>query len=461
MDDIFGYGTMLTGMNPAQSSGRQAKMMTEEKTKLNFAFREELNSIAEGFRHNYCYQCGACVADCPACNYSDTFNPRLIILKALLGFREELISIDSDIWSCTNCYTCSERCPQDVRPVDVIIALKNICVRDGCAPGLINEVSGSVLESGMTTKVTSANTRSRTSGDCSKMTDKKYAPFFGCMMTTKYPWFEAVVRRTLERVGLELVDVEGFTCCPDPIYFQARDKLQWYTVAARNLTLAEEKGHDVITTCSGCTATLSEVNLALKEDPALKDRINERLSRVGREFKGTIDVRHAVTVVRDDFGLDRVTETVVRPLEGLKVAIHYGCHLLKPSRVMRVDDPDRPTILDRLIRAIGAEPLHHPRTLLCCGRACIDDDIPDRMVGDILDAVKDSGADCMGLICPSCFDEFDLGQIVLGRKLKKTFNVPIIYYFQLLGLAQGMNLQEVGLHRHKVKFDNILEPAGA
>jgi heterodisulfide reductase subunit B len=289
----------------------------------------------------------------------------------------------------------------------------------------------------------------------------KYIPFFGCMMTTKYPWFEAAARLSLANVGVELVDVEGFTCCPDPIYFQARDKMEWYTVAARNLSLAEDLGHDIVTTCSGCTATLSEVNLALKEDEGLREKVNGRLKKIGREFKGSIDVRHAVTILRDDFGYDRVAETVTRPLDGLRVAVHYGCHLLKPSRVMRVDDPDRPTILDRLIAATGAEPVSHEMTLLCCGRACITDSIPDTMVADILDTIKSHEADCMGLICPTCFDEFDLGQIVLGRKLGRTFNVPIVYYFQLLGIAQGMDPKEVGLHMHKVKVDRMFDIAPA
>ncbi len=126
-----------------------------------FEFREKLNAVAEGFRHNYCYQCGACVGDCPAANYSERFNPRLILLKALLGFEEELISPDSEIWECTNCYTCSERCPQDVRPVDVIIALKNLCARLGKAPDLVHKVSDTVLVSGITTKVTSLTERRR------------------------------------------------------------------------------------------------------------------------------------------------------------------------------------------------------------------------------------------------------------------------------------------------------------
>lgn len=122
---------------------------------LNFAFREKLMSVAEGFRHNFCYQCGACVADCPAGNYSEGFNPRLIILKTLLGFENELIDPESEIWDCTNCYTCSERCPQDVRPIDVIIALKNICTMEGKAPSIVGKIHGSVIQSGTTTKMSS------------------------------------------------------------------------------------------------------------------------------------------------------------------------------------------------------------------------------------------------------------------------------------------------------------------
>jgi heterodisulfide reductase subunit B len=285
----------------------------------------------------------------------------------------------------------------------------------------------------------------------------KYIPFFGCMMTTKYPHFEAAVRRTVEKIGMELVDVDGFTCCPDPIYFQARDKMKWYAIAARNICLAEEVGHDIITTCSGCTATLSEVNITLKEDKNLRDQINERLKRIGKEFKGTINIRHAVTVLRDDFGYDKVKATVVHPLDGLKVAVHYGCHLLKPSHIMRVDDPDHPTILENLLRAIGAEPIHHKKTLLCCGRACFTDNIPDNMVLDILGSIKEAKADCMGLICPTCFDEFDMGQILKGHKFNIKLDVPVVYYFQLLGLAQGLSPEAVGLTNHKVKVDAVLE----
>lgn len=141
-------------------AGKKEKRSTDKHTVV-FEFREKLDSIAEGFRHNYCYQCGACVGDCPAANYSERFNPRLILLKALLGFEDELIGPDSEIWECTNCYTCAERCPQDVRPVDVIIALKNLCFAAGQAPDLVGKVSDSVLVSGITTKVTSLTSKRR------------------------------------------------------------------------------------------------------------------------------------------------------------------------------------------------------------------------------------------------------------------------------------------------------------
>lgn len=156
---------------------------TEERYNINFSFREKLGTIADGFRHNYCYQCGACVADCPAHNYSKSFNPRLIILKALLGFEDELIQPDSEIWNCTNCYTCSERCPQDVRPVDVIIALKNLCVKSGKSPALVPKISSSVLETGITTKITSLVEKRRHE--------------YGLALIEKYPVDE--LRKLLER----------------------------------------------------------------------------------------------------------------------------------------------------------------------------------------------------------------------------------------------------------------------
>jgi heterodisulfide reductase subunit B len=276
------------------------------------------------------------------------------------------------------------------------------------------------------------------------------------MISAKYPQFEASVRLTMQRLGVELVDVEGFTCCPDPIFYKSHDKLKWLTVAARNLSLAEDLGLDMITCCSGCTATLSETYHYLNKDEELRAKVNENLKKIGREYKGTTRVRHIVTVLRDDIGLEAVGNSVVRPLENMRIGVHYGCHLLKPSDIMQVDDPDRPVILENLLREIGAEPMDHHEKVLCCGKACMDDQLPHRMLLEILTSVEKLDVHALCLICPTCFDEYDLGQIKLSRLFNKKFDIPIIYYFQLLGLAQGFTPAQMGLNYHKVKATAML-----
>lgn len=285
----------------------------------------------------------------------------------------------------------------------------------------------------------------------------KVAPFWGCMIPLKYPQIELSVRNIVESIGVELVDLDGFTCCPDPIYFKARDKMQWLTIATRNLCVAEEAGLDIVTMCSGCTSTLQEARFMLAEDKELKDQVNERLQRIDKEYKATGNVKHIVALLRDDVGAEKVAASVKRPLKGLKVAIHYGCHLLKPSQIMHMDDADYPSLLENLVAAIGATPLTHSEKLLCCGKGCLDDDMPLRMTYDIFASMEEVGADIMGLICPTCFNSFDLGQLMIARKMNREFNMPVIYYCQLLGLAQGLTPEEVGLHLHRVKIDKVLD----
>lgn len=285
----------------------------------------------------------------------------------------------------------------------------------------------------------------------------KVAPFWGCMIPLKYPQMELSVRRTAEALNIELVDMDGFTCCPDPIYFKARDKIQWLTVAARNLCVAEEAGLDIITMCSGCTSTLQEARFMLAEDEKLKNQVNARLQRINREYKGTGNVMHIVALFRDVVGSENIAASVKRPLEGIKVGIHYGCHLLKPSQIMHMDDADYPGLLENLVKVIGATPVSHREKLLCCGKGCLDDDMPLNMTYDIFASMEDVGAEVMGLICPTCFNSFDLGQMMIARKMKREFNMPVIYYCQLLGLAQGYTPEEVGLHTHRVKVDKVLE----
>lgn len=135
--------------------------MAKDKVVVDFRFRDKLNKVSGGEHHNYCYQCSACVAVCPAARFAENFNPRTILLKALLGMEEALIGKDSPIWLCTNCYSCYERCPQDVRPIEVIISLKNMAVEKGTAPENVVKLSENIGKTGISITMTSAVNRMR------------------------------------------------------------------------------------------------------------------------------------------------------------------------------------------------------------------------------------------------------------------------------------------------------------
>ena len=278
----------------------------------------------------------------------------------------------------------------------------------------------------------------------------RFAFFPGCLIPARHPAMEFAIRQTLPKLGIEIVDLEGASCCPDPIYFKSKDKLSWLSVAARNLTLAEELGLDIFTNCSGCTATLSEA-WHLLQDEELRARVNRRLARIGREYRGTSRVRHIVTLLRDVAGYEAVGESVIRPLEGLKVAIHYGCHLLKPSRIMQVDDPNDPSVMENLVVALGAEPVRHRNWYLCCGKACQSDEIPSNMMRDLLGTVQEQQAEMLCMICPTCFGQFDHGQMKVARQFGEDFHTPPVYYFQLLAFAQGVPYDGLGFERQRFK----------
>lgn len=456
----------------------------EKAVRVDFQFRRELAEKVEGNLANFCYQCGACVGDCPATTYSDTFNPREVMLKVLYGLGDELLKEDSVLWECTNCYNCHERCPQQVKPVEVIISLKNMLADRGIFPTPVEKVIKTFEDTGRTTPLSAAVDRQRekyelpplspipmeeikaliepdapplesaktrkSPTEAADIDSNRWAFFPGCLIPTRHPAMEFAIRNTLPKLGVEIADLEGASCCPDPIYFKSKDKVAWLAVAARNLCLAEEQGLNIFTNCSGCTATLSET-YHLLEDDKLREEVNARLKKIGMEYKGTSKVRHIVTLMRDIVGYGEIEMSVVRPLEGLKVGIHYGCHLLKPSNIMQVDDPNDPSVLEDLVEALGGTPVRHRNWYLCCGKACQEDSIPSNMMHDLLSAVQQEEADILCLICPTCFGQFDHGQFKVAQQFGEQLDTPAIYYFQLLAFAQGVPYDQLGLERQRFK----------
>jgi len=286
---------------------------------------------------------------------------------------------------------------------------------------------------------------------------KKYALFLGCTIPARQPNYELSARKALTKLGIELIDLADMTCCaPPPV--QSIDLETSLAVAAYNISLAEEAGLDLITLCSGCFESLSIANMMLKDDERLRTRINSALSEAGKEFLGSREVKHYLQVLVEDVGIERIKREVSRPLNDLKVAAFYGCHALRPSGLLRFDDPERPRILENLIEALGAESIEYRNKLKCCGgllRGYSDDLALDLAREKIMNASR-AGADCIVTLCPFCFVALDMGQLQIRSKYKETYEMPIIHYSELLSLALGVNPKELAVQTHKVKIDKLL-----
>ncbi len=181
-----------------------------------------------------------------------------------------------------------------------------------------------------------------------------FAYFLGCIMNNRYPGIEKATRVMFDKLDVELNDMEGASCCPAPGVFGSFDKTTWAAIAARNITIAEDMNSDIMTECNGCFGSLFETNHLLKEDEEMKTKINGVLAEAGREFKGEVNVRHFAEILYNDVGLAKLSESVETPLN-LNVAVHYGCHFLKPSAEINIDNPMIPTILDELVEVTGAK----------------------------------------------------------------------------------------------------------
>ncbi|MEX2706653.1 MAG: CoB--CoM heterodisulfide reductase iron-sulfur subunit B family protein [Candidatus Freyrarchaeum guaymaensis] len=249
----------------------------------------------------------------------------------------------------------------------------------------------------------------------------RYALFLGCLIPFRLPSLEFTSRKVLERMGVELEDVPEFACCPNTIAVEAVNDDYWYSLAARNLALAEERGLDILCLCSGCSESLKKANAELRKDSALRERVNLKLSRMGLTYNGTVEVKHFVEVLIE-MGLDTIKGKIVYPLHGLKAACHYGCHLLRPSEVIHFDNPLKPVSLDGLVQALGAETVEYENKMLCCGSglSLVDSEDSLQLSRRKLEEVKEK-ADCLVVVCPSFFQQYDSAQrLMKERKAKRS-----------------------------------------
>ncbi|MDD1715207.1 MAG: CoB--CoM heterodisulfide reductase iron-sulfur subunit B family protein, partial [Methanoregulaceae archaeon] len=198
---------------------------------------------------------------------------------------------------------------------------------------------------------------------------REYAFFLGCIAPNRYPGAESASYRTAEKLGIKLLDLEGASCCPAPGAFGSIDLDIWYAMAARNLVLAEQMKKDIALVCNGCYKSIWEVNHKLKHNKELRDRVNEVLKGIDMEFKGSIDVWHLAELFYDPeiVGVQKIRDSVKVSLEGTRIAVHYGCHLMKPKKERHFGTTEHPTWIEEMVAALGAEPVEYRNKMLCCG----------------------------------------------------------------------------------------------
>ena len=282
---------------------------------------------------------------------------------------------------------------------------------------------------------------------------KKYAFYPGCVMPTEQYAYELSIREIFPLLDVELVDLKGFSCCGEPI--KSVNQMLTLSLSARNLALAEAKGLDVFTPCPMCHLALSECKRVLDSDAEMREKVNKFLADEDLVYTGTSDIIHTVDLLHDVVGIEKIKKLVKKQLKDLKVATHYGCHLIRPSEIGRPVDSENPEKMENILQTIGAKPVDYPEKLDCCG-ALLTANLPESALtktGQKLQKVQEQGFDAFIDVCPWCHRMYDSKQTKAGETVAAKLDVPVVYLTQLLGISFGIKPEKLG-------FDLNLSPVG-
>jgi len=288
---------------------------------------------------------------------------------------------------------------------------------------------------------------------------KEFAVFWGCTIQTRFPFLEKSTRIVLDEFNLPYRDVEGFTCCPEKSLVNNIDHRLFTVTAARNVSVVDEINCDLISPCTGCVSNLATVKEELLHNPKGKEEVNRVLKEVNREFTGAAKLSHFVPFFHDQVGANKIRQKIKKDFKGMRFAIHYGCHMIRPSHALKNDDPMEPVKFDNLIRALGGESIDYRTKMMCCGQGLDRVDQHENaleLAREKLIELKKIGADALVLCCPSCFLQFDNNQFLMIREGER-IGTPVIYFTELLGLALGHGAEELGLNSHRVDVAPFLK----
>jgi heterodisulfide reductase subunit B len=296
---------------------------------------------------------------------------------------------------------------------------------------------------------------------------KKYTYYPGCSSQASATHLDRSLRAVAPKLGVELEEIDDWNCCGASVGHVEGGALPQTALSGRNLAKARQQGpNDVLTACAACYLNTHGANEKIKNDVRTKKRVNEALGAAGLEYEGDLTVRHACEVLVNDVGMEKIKQQVTNPLTGLKVAGYVGCQTVRPFAATdgggNYDTYDQPKFLDDFVEACGAEALEYdPKTSCCGGSVSVhSSDKTLHLIKKIVEAAANAGADVIATPCPLCQQNVEMYQDAINKKFGTNFNIPVVFYSQLMAVAFGMDAsKDAALDHNMIKPLKLVELA--
>jgi len=282
----------------------------------------------------------------------------------------------------------------------------------------------------------------------------EYTYYPGCSLHSVHKPYDISCRAVFKALGINLIEIEDWNCCGATFYMSI-DEVTSIAVAARNLALAEKYNLDLIAPCSACFTILNKANKFMKNNETLFLSVNRVLREVGLEYKLSVRVRHPLDVLVNDIGFEIIKLNVKKSLSGLRIANYYGCQIVRPDKYF--DDRENPTSMDNLFEMLGAKSVYYPAKVKCCGGMLptIKEEIADDLIFEILYRAKENNADLIVTTCPLCQMNLEAYQKKVEDKFKEKINIPIYYFTQVLGVALGLNEDDLAINKNFILSEKL------
>lgn len=275
------------------------------------------------------------------------------------------------------------------------------------------------------------------------MSELRYSYYPGCSLHASASEYDLSTREVFKALGIGLDEVPDWICCGATPAHNV-DELLSLSLCAKNLELAEQVPGDMAVACAACFSRLKFAQHVLKKNDQKLRQVEQAI-----DAKVPLDqtVKHLLEILVQDLGTERLSQAVRKPLSGLKVACYYGCLLTRPPEVPQLDDCEAPTIMERLLQAVGAESVDWTHRMECCGAnfTLSRPGVVLQLTNAVLDSAKAAGADCIMVGCPLCHGNLDIRQKEIEGVYYRSYDMPIFYLTQLVGLALGVPADRLGL----------------